>query len=347
MKEEYKQELKQKIKENLNNIVENGHFPELGEHYSGKVRHVHFTKKEVGKPIIMVASDRVSVFDYVLEKKIPFKGMILNMLNEEAMDLTKDVIKNASLKSPHPNILIQKYCKNIMVECVVRGYVWGSLAASYEKGEKEICGIKLPDGLLRYQKLDEPLFTPTTKSEHDEPMTYEEVEEKLGKEVAEQVKEISIKLFKRAEEIALKQGLVFIDTKYEFGFDENNELLLIDEANTPDSSRYCSIEEYKKFDLIKDEMMKNNYKNVSELLKNKPELKIKELSKQFVRDVITQKGFSYGSEGKVPILDDEDVIEVTLRYIELYEIMTGKKFEFPEGNVMESLKNILKTEGYI
>lgn len=338
---------KQIIRENLNNTLNDGHFPELGEHYSGKVRHVHFTKKEVGAPIIMIASDRVSVFDHILNRQIPFKGMVLNLLNENAMDATKDIVKNASLTSPHPNVLIQKYCKNIMIECVVRGYVWGSMAAGYEKGKKEICGISLPDGMLRYQKLDEPIFTPTTKSEHDKAMTYAEVEEKLGKETAKKVKELSIALYKRGEELAAKHGLIFIDTKYEFGFDETGELILIDEANTPDSSRYCSIEEYNKFEQIKEEMKNSDYKNVSELLKEKPKLKIKEMSKQFVRDIITKKGFSYGSEGEIPNLEDEDVIEVAYRYIKLFEIMTGDKFPFPQGNVMDSLKEALKEGGYL
>lgn len=340
-------EYKKIIKQNLNNTIEDAHFPEIGEHYSGKVRHVHFTKKEIGKPIIMIASDRVSAFDNILNKTIPFKGIVLNLLNKKAMDATEDIIKNASLPSIHPSILIQKYCKNIMVECVVRGYVWGSLANEYEKGNKSICGIEMPDNLLRYEKLKEPIFTPTTKAEKDEPMTYNEVEDKLGKEITEKIKDISLKLFKRAEEIALKQGLVFIDTKYEFGFDENNELLLIDEANTPDSSRYTTVEEYNKFEKIKTEMQSDNYKNVSDLLNKKPELKIKELSKQFVRDVITKKGYSYGSEGEIPKLDDDDVIEVSYRYIDLYEKMTGESFIFPKENLKESLVKTLKEGGYI
>jgi phosphoribosylaminoimidazole-succinocarboxamide synthase len=344
MQEEYKEI----IKKNLDNTIESGHIPALGEHYKGKVRDVHFIEgKEPGKKIVMIASDRISVFDHVLDKQVPFKGIVLNRLNTWAFENSKDIVKNASLESPHPSVLVQKYCKNIMVECVVRGFVWGSMAAEYEQGKREVCGVALPEGMLRYQKLDEPVFTPTTKSEHDEPITFEKMKELVGEETALKAKEISIKLFKRASELAKKQGLVFIDTKYEFGLDENGELTLIDEANTPDSSRYCKIEEYKKFEKIKQEMQSGNYKDVSELIKEKPQLKISELSKQFVRDVITEKGFSYGSEGEIPKLEEEDVIEVSYRYIKLYEILTGQKFEFPKGNLKEELNEKLKQGGYL
>ena len=339
---------KNKIKENLYNTLESGFIPELGNHKSGKVRDIHFTSNKIGKPIIMVASDRVSAFDFILSRRIPFKGKVLNLINEWAFENSKDIIKNASEKSPHPNVIIQKYYKNIMIECVVRGYVWGSLAGEYEDGKREICGIKLDEGLLRYQKLEDPLFTPTTKAdEHDEPMTFDEVRKKLGDKTANKVKEVALKLYKRGAELAAGSGLIFIDTKYEFGLDDDGELYLIDEANTADSSRYCSIEEYEKFEKIKKEMEQGSHNNVSDLLKKKPELKIKELSKQFVRDVLTEKGFSYGSTGKIPELSDEDVIEVSYRYIRLYETLTGKEFIFSEGNVKSDLIYSLRKEGYI
>jgi len=286
---------KEAIRKNLNNVLESGFIPELGQHKSGKVRDIHFTSLEIGKPIVMVASDRVSVFDHVLDRRIPFKGRILNLLNTWAMKNTGDIIQNASMDSPHANVLVQKYYKNIMVECVVRGYVWGSMAEEYEKGKREVCSVPLKEGLLRYQKLDEPLFTPTTKSEHDEAMTFEQVSKMVGKELAEKVRDVSIRLYMRGAELAQKAGLLFIDTKYEFGTDENGNLFLIDEANTPDSSRYCSVEEYGKFESIKKEMSGGGFNSVSELLKQKPELKIQEMSKQFVRDVIIEKGFGYGS----------------------------------------------------
>ena len=342
MEKEYKKE----IEKNLYNTLDNGYIPELGTHKKGKVREIHFTSEKIGTPIVMVASDRVSSFDYVLSRRIPFKGQILNKFNEWAFENTKDIIPNAAVKSPHPNVVVQKYYENIMVECVVRGYLWGSLAGEYESGTRNIYGIELPEGLLRYEKISEPLFTPTTKADdHDAPMTYEEVEDKLGKVLAKKVKDTSIALYKRGEELALESGLIFIDTKFEFGLDEKGDMYLIDEANTPDSSRYCTVEEYKKFEEIKNQS--GDYKNVSELLRENPSLKIKELSKQFVRDVLTEKGFSYGSEGEPPALTDEDVIEVSYRYISLYEKLTGNKFEFPSNDVKQELLYGLKREGHI
>lgn len=337
------EDYRQRIKENLENTLDSGYIPELGKHRSGKVRDIHFQEDK----LVMVASDRVSAFDHILDKRIPFKGRILNLLNNWAFQNTKDIVPNASLDSPHPNVLVQKYCKNLMIECVVRGYVWGSMAADYEKGKREICGLKLPSGLLRYQKLSEPLFTPTTKSEHDEPMTFEEVAKLLGKELAEKVRETSIRLYEHGAKLASDQGLLFLDTKYEFGLDIEGNLLLIDEANTPDSSRYCTAEEYEKFKAIEEEMSTGKHKDVSELLSQKPELKIQELSKQFVRDVLTEKGFSYGSKGKIPTLDEEDIIEVAYRYVRLYELLTGNTFEFPEKNVKTDLLENLQKSGYI
>jgi phosphoribosylaminoimidazole-succinocarboxamide synthase len=347
MKMSKEQEYKKIIKENLNNTLDFGFLPELGKHKSGKVREIHFTSDKIGSNIIMVASDRVSAFDHVLGRSIPFKGKVLNLLNQWAMENTKDIVPNASVDSPHPSVIVQKLYKNIMIECVVRGYVWGSLAGAYEKGRRNFCGLEMPNGLLRYQELDSPLFTPTTKSEHDEPMTFEEVEQQLGRELAAKVRDVSLKLFKRGAELAQKAGLIFIDTKYEFGLDEQGSLFLIDESNTPDSSRYCSIEEYKKFDLIRQEMATGQFKNVSELLKHKPELKIKEMSKQFIRDVLTEKGFSYGGTGKIPKLTDEDVVEVSYRYINLYEMLTGKTFEFPSAHPKVELLSKLQQSGLI
>jgi formyltetrahydrofolate-dependent phosphoribosylglycinamide formyltransferase/phosphoribosylaminoimidazole-succinocarboxamide synthase len=339
---------KEIIKKNLGNTLDSGYVPELGEHRKGKVRDVHFKSNKIGEPIIMLASDRVSSFDFILSKRVPFKGRVLNLLNSWAMVQTKDLVKNASMESPHPNVLVQRQYKNIMIECVVRGYVWGSLAGEYEAGSRECCGVKLPSGLLRYQKLDKPIFTPTTKAtEHDAPLTFEQAEKMLGKELATKVREASIKLYERGSELASKAGLLFLDTKYEFGTDESGELYLIDEANTPDSSRYCSIEEYKKFESIKKEMMAGRYADVTQLLKDKPELKIKELSKQFIRDVLVEKGFGYGSSGEPPKLTDEDVTEVAYRYLRLYEQLTGRDFPFPEGNTRANVLHSLIEGGYI
>lgn len=335
------------IRKNLDNTLPFGFVPELGRHRSGKVRDVHFTSDKLGSPVVMVASDRISSFDHILSRQIPFKGRVLNLFNKWAFENSADIVPNASLESPHPNVIVQKLCKNVMIECVVRGYVWGSLAGDYENGKRTLHGLTFKDGLLRYEKLPEPIFTPTQKSEHDEHITFAEVESQLGKELATQVRDYSLKLYKRGAELAEKVGLIFIDTKYEFGLDEKGKLRLIDEANTPDSSRYCSQKEYEKFALIKDAMASGKYKNVSELLLDKPELKIKELSKQFVRDVLIENGFSYGSSGAPPALSDDDVVEVAYRYIKLYELLTGTKFEFPSSNVRSELIDKLRDSGYI
>lgn len=339
---------KEKIKKNLGNVLESGYIPELGIYKKGKVRDVHFTSEKVGKPIIMVASDRVSAFDHVLDTAIPYKGKVLNLFTKWVFENTSDIVKNALIESPNDNVVIQKNCKNLNFEFIVRGYVWGSLAGAYEKGERDFCGIKLPNGLLRYEKLKEPLFTPTTKTESDENVTFTDVEKAIGKHLARKAKNISFELFDRASKLAKKNGYIFLDTKYEFGTDEKGVLHLIDEANTPDSSRYCEITEYGKFKDIQKEMGTGKYKDVSELLTKKPKLKIKELSKQFVRDVLTESGFSYGATGEIPTLTDNQVIETSYRYISLYENITGLDFPFGDDtDVKQALVSSLIKEGYI
>jgi phosphoribosylaminoimidazole-succinocarboxamide synthase len=349
------QSYKEKIRANLKNTLDSGFVPALGEHKKGKVRDVHFpiaTGPHTDE-LIMVASDRVSCFDHVLSRRIPFKGAILNKFNEWAMLQTGDIVPNAMLPSPDPNVIIQRKLNNIGFECVVRGYVWGSLAGDYEKGIREKCGNSLPEGLLRYQKLGEPLFTPTTKAEkgHDEDISIEQMREKM-KELADKIRDTSIALFRRAEEIAAARGLLFLDTKYEFGINSNDlyarQPYLIDESNTPDSSRYCSKEEYdSKWPKIEEGMKSGKYKNVSELLKANPELKIKEESKQFVRDVLIERGYKEGQP--IPELSDEDVVETSLRYIDTYEKVTGKTFDFVESELLPKqriLNNLIKA-GYL
>src|SRR3989344_5458511 len=152
------EEYREMIRKNMDNTLDSGYIPELGNHRQGKVRDVHFTSEETGKPIIMVSSDRVSAFDHVLDRRIPFKGLVLNLLSTWALDNLKDIVPNALMESPHPNVLIQRYYRNIMIECVVRGYVWGSMAQEYESGKRLLCGIQMEEGLLRYQKLEKTVF---------------------------------------------------------------------------------------------------------------------------------------------------------------------------------------------
>ncbi len=323
-------EYKEKIRENLNNSLADGFIPELREHKTGKVREIYFS----GENVIMIATDRVSCFDHVLSKCIPYKGNVLNLFNIWAMENSSDIIPNAMKSNPDPSVIVQKKLKNSNYECVVRGYVWGSLASDYEKGIREKCGIKFPDTLLRYQKLEQPIFTPTTKAEkgHDEDITIKEIELSLGNELAKKMETFSIQLFNRGAQLAEKAGMIFIDTKYEFGLDENKNLYLIDESNTPDSSRYCSKQEYEeKFPKIAEEMKSGKYKDVSELIKLKPELKIKEQSKQFVRDVLIESGYQEGKP--LPDLNDEQIMETAYRYIDSYEKLTGRKFDFSKNEL--------------
>lgn len=302
--------------------------PEMGEPKKGKVRDIYMR----GENVIMVTNDRVSAFDYILPSLIPFKGQVLNKFSEWAMRNTKDICPNALIENVDGNVVVQKKMKNLMVECIVRSYLWGSMAGAYEKGDREFCGLKIPDGLHRYQKLNGLLFTPTTKAEvgHDENMTMEDVANLLGKATAEKIKKTSLELFKRGSELMKKRGLILLDTKYEFGFDEKGNLFVIDEVNTPDSSRMIEVEEYEaKYPQIVKEMKTKNC-SVNDVIKARPDLKLKEFSKQYVRDTLLEMGFNPASgEGNLK-LSEKQIIECSSRYIEVYERVTGEKFVFPE-----------------
>merc|ERR1712050_671449 len=245
---------------------------------------------------------------------------------------TKDIVPNALVENVDSSVVVQKKMKNLNVELIVRGYLWGSMAAAYEKGDRTFCGLSVPNGLNRFQKFDTPLFTPTTKAEvgHDENMTEQEVEKLVGKDMAQRAKDIAMKLYQRGSELMRKRGLILIDTKYEFGLDEQGVLHVIDEVNTPDSSRLCTVEEWEtKYPKIAAEMSGGKYKNVSELMKAKPELKLKEFSKQYVRDALLEMGFDPAKDKKAPKLSDDQVVECAYRYISIYEQITGNTFEFP------------------
>lgn len=329
---------KAKIREHLQLTLPNCFIPELGEEKKGKVRSIYFS----GENVVMVTNDRVSAFDYILPNLIPFKGQVLNMISEWAFGQTKDIVPNALVENVDSSVVVQKKMKNLNVELIVRGYLWGSMAAAYEKGDRTFCGLKVPDGLNRFQKFQTPLFTPTTKAEvgHDENMTMEEVEKLLGKEVAAKAKDYAMKLYQRGSELMAKRGLILIDTKYEFGVDEKGVMHVIDEVNTPDSSRLCTIEEWQtKYPKIEAEMKTGKYKTVSDVLKAKPELKMKEFSKQYVRDALLEMGFDPTKDKQAPKLSDDQVVECSYRYISIYEQITGKKFEFPTK--MEPSKRVV------
>merc|ERR1719316_874993 len=331
---------KAKIREYLSITLPECFLPELGEQKKGKVRDIYFA----GENVVMMTNDRVSAFDLILPNLIPFKGHVLNGISEYMFDKTKDIIPNALVSNIDSSVVVQKKMKNLNVEFIVRGYVWGSMAGAYEKGDRNFCGLSLPNGLRRYQKLDTPLFTPTTKAEvgHDENMTMEEVEKLIGKEMAQQARQASLKLFQRGTEIMRKQGLILIDTKYEFGLDEAGKLHVIDEVNTPDSSRLCDVEEWEaKWPKIADAMATGKHANVSELLKAQPELKVKEFSKQYVRDALLEMGFNPATAKSAPQLNEEQVVECAYRYINIYERITGKTFAFPEVAVEPSKRILL------
>jgi len=330
---------KAKIREYLHLTLPECFIPELGEQKNGKVRSIYFS----GENVIMVTNDRVSAFDYVLPNLIPFKGQVLNMISEWAFAETKDIIPNALVSNVDSSVVVQKKMKNLNVELIVRGYLWGSMAAAYEKGDRKFCGLPVPEGLIRFQKFDTPIFTPTTKAEvgHDENMTMEEVEKLVGKDLAAKAKDAAMKLFQRGSELLKKRGLILIDTKYEFGTDEAGVLHVIDEVNTPDSSRMCSIEEWEtKYPKIEAEMKTGAYKDVTALLNAKPELKLKEFSKQYVRDALLEMGFNPAKDKQAPKLSDEQVVECAYRYIKIYEEITGNAFEFPTTK-MDPAKRIV------
>merc|ERR1719456_498556 len=323
-------EIKAQIKKFLGLTLPECYIPELGEGKKGKVRDIYFKDSNV----VMVTNDRVSAFDFVLPTLIPFKGHVLNQISTYTMAATSDILPNALVHNVDPSVVVQKKMKNLNVEFIVRGYLWGSMAAAYEKGDRTFCGLKIPDGLNRYQKLDTPLYTPTTKAEvgHDENMTEAEVEQLIGKEMAQKAKEMALKLYQRGVELMRQKGLILIDTKYEFGLDEEGKLHVIDEVNTPDSSRLCNVEEWEqKYPKIAAEMATGTYKTVTDVMKAKPELKMKEFSKQYVRDALLEMGFNPETAKEAPQLGEEQVVECAARYINIYERVTGETFQFPDA----------------
>src|SRR5574344_2560404 len=275
--------------------------------YTGKVRDVYFIND---KYLVMIATDRISAFDVVLPRGIPYKGQVLNQIASQFLDKTTDIVRNWKIASPDPMVTVGYKCQPLPVEMIVRGYLTGSSWRSYKAGAREICGVKIPDGMREHQKFEHPIITPTTKAEiggHDQDISKEEIISKglIKREIYEQLERITYALFQRGTEIAAQRGLILVDTKYEFGM-HDGEIYLIDEIHTPDSSRYFYAEGYQeKFD--KGEQQR-------------------QLSKEFVREWLMENNFS-GQEGeKVPEMTDAIVTSISDRYIELYEHITGEKF---------------------
>ena len=299
-------------------------FPGQTSKYQGKVRDVYTIKDDI---LVVIASDRISAFDIVMPKSVPFKGQVLNQISIEMLDSTKDIIDNWLISSPDPNVSIGHKLKPIKIEMVIRGYLSGHADRLYKSGARSICGVKMPDGLVSNQKFDEPIITPSTKADfgHDEDISKSDILKKniLSIDQYEEVEKITHKLFQRGSKIAEERGLILVDTKYEFGYDSNGDITLIDEIHTPDSSRYFYLNTY-------DELFNKNQKQ-------------KQLSKEFFREWLMKNNFR-GLEGQtIPEISDDVVEMVSSRYIELYEKLLGEKFIKPKSNnVLNRIKENLK-----
>jgi phosphoribosylaminoimidazole-succinocarboxamide synthase len=282
-------------------------FPGMKNLYIGKVRDVYNIDDEL---LIMVTSDRISAFDVVLPRAIPYKGQVLNQIASKFLDDTSDIVPNWKIATPDPMVTVGRLCEPFKVEMVIRGYLSGHAWREYKEGKRSICGVPMPDGMKENDMFPNPIITPTTKASvgHDEDISKEEILKQniVSPEDYAMLEKYTMAIFERGTQIANGMGLILVDTKYEFG-KSNGEIFLIDEIHTPDSSRYFYKEGYEE-----------------RQSKSEPQ---KQLSKEFVREWLMANGFQ-GKEGqKVPVMDDDFVSLVSERYIELYENITGDKFE--------------------
>ena len=293
--------------------------------YTGKVREVYTLDDDT---LIMVATDRLSAFDVVMPRGIPFKGQILNQIATHMMQSTADLVPNWILSTPDPNVAVGKKCTPFKVEMVIRGYLSGHAAREYKAGKRMLCGVPMPDGMKENDAFPKPIITPATKAEqgdHDEDISEEQILERgiVSESDYNQLKDYTHKLFSRGTDLAAKQGLLLVDTKYEFGKDTNGNIVLIDEIHTPDSSRYFYTEGYQD---RQDQ--------------NEPQ---KQLSKEFVRQWLISNDFQ-GLEGQeLPVMNDDYIDSVSQRYIELYEKIMGASFEkAPIDHIDERMRQNLK-----
>jgi phosphoribosylaminoimidazole-succinocarboxamide synthase len=304
----------------------NFNFPNQKSLYKGKVREVYNINDEL---LVMIASDRLSAFDVVMPKGIPFKGQILNQIATQMMAATKDIVPNWLIATPDPNVAIGHLCEPFKIEMVIRGYMSGHAAREYKLGKRMLCGLVMPEGMKENDKFPEPIITPATKAEmgdHDEDISREDI---LLKSIVtsadyEVLEQYTRALFQRGTELAAKRGLILVDTKYEFGKTKDGKIVLIDEIHTPDSSRY---------------FYANGYQERQDTGSSQ-----KQLSKEFVRQWLISNNFQ-GLEGQaVPEMSDEYITTVSERYMELYEQITGKTFEKGEtSNIMARIEtNVLE-----
>ena len=297
----------QLIEDQLDHTIEQTGFDDLGEIYHGKVRDNY----RQGDRRILVTTDRISAFDHVLPQTIPFKGQILNQTAAYFFDATEDLVPNHVLSVPDPNVTIAKECTPIPIEFVVRGYLAGHAWREYDRGTRTLCGQSLPDGLRESEQLPEPILTPTTKAEegHDQDVSRKEALANTGLAPAtyDQLAEWALALYRRGHKMATEQGLLLVDTKYEFGRTPDGDLVLIDEVHTPDSSRYYYADGYE-----------------DRLAEGRPQ---RQLSKEFVREWLMDHGFQGRAGDEMPTLPDAFRAKVTRRYVELFEKVTGQAFE--------------------
>ena len=282
-------------------------FPGQTNVYHGKVRDVYFLGDDL---LCMVATDRISAFDVILPKGIPFKGQILNQIAAKFLNATRDIVPNWLLATPDPMVSVGYKCQGYPVEMIVRGYLCGSAWRAYKSGAREICGVKLPDGMRENEKFSTPIITPTTKAEigtHDEDISREEIIARglVPESEYKQIEQYALALFARGQEIAKQHGLILVDTKYEFG-NYKGQVMLMDEVHTPDSSRYFYADGYEE-----------------RFANGQPQ---RQLSKEFVREWLMDNGFQGKAGQQVPEMTPAIVNDITNRYIELYEGITGDKF---------------------
>lgn len=287
-------------------------FPNQTSVYHGKVRDVYF----VGNRLVMVATDRISAFDVILPQGIPFKGQILNQIAARFLRATEHIVPNWLEATPDPMVSVGKCCKGYPVEMIVRGYLCGSAWRAYQQGERMLCGVRLPDGMRENEAFPTPIITPTTKAEigeHDENISREEIIAKglVPEHEYEQLERYSLALFQYGQQMAAQRGLILVDTKYEFGT-YKGQILLMDEVHTPDSSRYFYSEGYEE--------------------RFRQGLPQRQLSKEFVREWLMQNGFQGKQGQQVPEMTPTVVADITNRYIELYEHLTGETFDRKEDS---------------
>ena len=293
----------------------NYNFPHQTDVYKGKVRDVYSIGVDT---LVMIATDRISAFDVVLPKGIPYKGQVLNQIAAKFLDATSDIVPNWKRATPDPMVTVGVRCEPFKVEMVIRGYITGSAWRDYKKGARTICGIELPEGLRENQKFETPIITPTTKADigHDENISKEEIiaQGLVSSEDYEQLEKYTYELFKRGSDMASSKGLILVDTKYEFG-KKDGKIYLIDEIHTPDSSRYFYSDSYNdRFEKGEDQ---------------------KQLSKEFVRKWLMDNGFHGQTGQEIPEMTDKYCESVSERYIELYEKIVGEKFVKADADDLE------------